>query len=423
MLCDAGRVTGYRLSAPDALLYHLAPTRSGLLREGDLITLRQTGGQSISPTRLGEPITLAVQGTDLADPRGCCFAKQRLPGPEACGQTVVPLVGDASVIPSPPLAAQRLDLVKTLARACSSSESAQRHDCTFDLVLRNSGEASFVGVVALTDTFMGLQPTAISTQGEGWSCHQRGAEAICINGAVQLAPGHESHVQITLSLRGGARPVRFENCAALGVGPDRAVQAMVAQRAMQLLGIDGGPVDGQPGPRTRAGLRVLTEMLGLAVDENITSELFTALGLPEAGPVSCVSVDLPALRRPTPPPPPVCTAPNTVRQGNACVCRRGFEQVAGRGCVPRTDPPPPTVLQCDGATTINQGDACVCRFPGMVRHNATSCVCPQGTTFSAGQGCITPQVEPILCPNGLPRLPHVGCIDVRIEVGPRFGRE
>ena len=421
VLCDAGRVTGYRLGAPNALLYHLTPDQAGKMREGELISLRAGAAQTLTPVVADAPITLAVQGTDLADPAGCCFTNQRLPGPEACGETVESHVGDSNVIHSRRPATPRLDLLKTLDGACRSSDAAQRHDCDFVLSLRNTGTAPFLGAVALTDTFKGAQPSAVSATGAGWSCHQRGAGAACLNGALQLAPGQESRIQMKLSLPGGPRPVAFENCAALGVGQDRTVQAIVAQRAMQLLGIDGGPVDGQPGRKTREGVRALKERLGLAVDGQITPDLFAALGLPEAGAESCVTVDLPALKRPAPPPPPKCTAPNTVRQGNACVCRRGFELVAGRGCVRRAEPPRPTGLKCDSATTVRQGEACVCRFNGMVRRNATSCGCPQGTSFAAGQGCVKPRAEPQLCPNGLPRLPGVGCVDLQIQIGPRRG--
>lgn len=301
-----------------------------------------------------------------------------------------------------------LTISKTLQDACRTSARAQQHECDFALVVTNTGDAPFAGPLALSDHFAGLVPLGSQVQSAAdWTCNARGDGASCVNGSVTLEPGQSTGLVMTLTLPGGPRPAHFENCAALGVGPGEAEQTLLAQRVMQILGIDGGPVDGMPGRQTRAGLRLLFQQLGLAPQEQVTPALLAALGLSEAGVPVCVGVDLPAIARATPRPTPTpdglaCERATTIERGGACVCRyegmvrldaqrcgcgQGQQFQAGQGCV-RAAVTPAQGPRCDPQTTVQVGNTCECRAPGMIRRNATSCGCPQGSQMIGALGCV-----------------------------------
>ena len=126
-------------------------------------------------------------------------------------------------------------------------------------------------------------------------------------------------------------------------------------------------------------------------------------------------------------PPLVCDRATAVAKGGACQCRyermvkrdrascactRGYDFVAGKGCVKRVVKDTPKPVACDAKTTVKRGDSCACRYKGMDRRNATSCACPKGSALVAGVGCVT-RVKPKICPNGLPEIPGIGCVEIR----------
>ena len=271
--------------------------------------------------------------------------------------------GDTRSTPAP-----GLSVTKEPLGACRTSERARQHECDFRLTVSNTGNAPFAGPVVLSDQVTGITPSGGSLQASaGWTCAFRGASASCVNGSVMLEPGQSTILTLTLTLPGSPRASSFAQCAAIGVGPGDDERTMLGQRIMQIFGIDGGPVDGIPGRQTRAGMRQLYARLGLPEGESVTPALLGALGIGEAGAPACVTVELPAIRQPTTPTPTPTGPTDTPNNG------------------PR----------CDAQTTVRVGDACECRAPGMIRRNATSCMCPEGTQFLGALGCVGLQLPGI----------------------------
>jgi hypothetical protein len=70
------------------------------------------------------------------------------------------------------------------------------------------------------------------------------------------------------------------------------------------------------------------------------------------------------------------------------ICRPGTRyNPALNACVEEKKAP-----QCDARTAVPQGDSCACRYPNMER-NGTRCICPRGSTFADGKGCVRRTVE------------------------------
>lgn len=294
----------------------------------------------------------------------------------------------------PPAEAPALRLVKT-AEPCRVNAAAQSYLCPFTLTLTNTGPAAFAAPLALSDRFSDAR---IKTSSKDWTCTPTASGASCDSPALQLAPQASTSLQLDLELPGRSKPASFTNCAALGLtetAPSRANTALV-QRILLAQGHAIGRADGKAGAKTRAAVAALQTELGLEPTGQIDEALLAQL-LPPQGPESCVTVDLPAM------------------------------------------PAPPLV--CDRASTTKASGQCACRYPGMVRAGKSACACAKGTTLVAGKGCVKPrtpaktqpktppktqpktptQQQPPLrfCPNGLPEIPGVGCLNINIQKRPR----
>ena len=201
----------------------------------------------------------------------------------------------------------------------------------------------------------------------------------CLNPNLDLQPGQSSIIDMTLKIPGLRGGGRFQNCAEIGVGDNRAQRVAMVQEIMNQRGLNAGPVDGQPGRKTYAALAQLQAQLGLPQSREFDDALFTALGITISTQRSCVVVELPVM------------------------------------------PAPP--LRCDKASTNAQGDACVCRYDNMYQRNATSCGCERGYNLVNGRGCVK-KPDPVIphdppkprCRNGLPRV-NGHC--VAIEINPK----
>ena len=318
-----------------------------------------------------------------------------------------------------------LSVAKASVGECAVNRGSQSYECGFALTVQNTGSAAWEGPVVLSDRLTGTGTRSVRATGPDWTCAASDSGASCVNGALALPPTGQSRIDMAMVLDGLAQGGTARNCVALGVSDDRTEQVAVVQRAMQLMGIDGGPVDGKPGAKTRAGVIALQERLGLPADGEVTADLLARLGVPraDAATEACVTVNLP----PMPVPPLVCDRATAVAKGGACQCRyermvkrdrascactRGYDFVAGKGCVKRVVKDTPKPVACDAKTTVKRGDSCACRYKGMDRRNATSCACPKGSALVAGVGCVT-RVKPKICPNGLPEIPGIGCVEIR----------
>ena len=301
-----------------------------------------------------------------------------------------------------------LSLRKTATGPCAINSAAQNYTCDFHLDITNQGDRAFEGPLVLSELFGKPAPQRMSGTGDGWVCNPSGADgATCQNGKVVLDAGEALGLDVTLTLPGLRQGGQFENCAVLGVTDNRRDQAMVLQRFMQAQGIDAGPVDGKPGRKTRAGLQILQQQLGLKPTGQIDSTIFAALGLSVASEREkvCATVDLP--------------------------------------------PMPEPLLQCNRATTVARDGECVCRYARMLKKGSNACACVSGTRFVAGKGCVettsgkheVPAPKPAacpkgteyvqgkgcvksrqLCPNGRPRHPLLGCTNVSISIGGSGGK-
>jgi hypothetical protein len=291
--------------------------------------------------------------------------------------------------PAKPADTPLLDLVKS-AEPCKVNTGSQSYLCRFKLEMSNAGETEFNGPIALDDRFSGAR---IKASSQDWTCSATALGAVCDSSALRLAPKTSSVLQMDLSLEGLSKGGSFTNCAAFGlqsVEPSRENVALV-QRILLSRGHNIGRVDGKAGAKTRAAVTVLQGELGLAPTGQIDAELLTRL-LPAQRAESCVTVDLPPM------------------------------------------PAPPLV--CDRATTTKTPGQCACRYAGMQRAGKSACTCAKGSTLVAGKGCVrsrtppktptktptrppAPQPELRFCPNGLPEIPGVGCLNINIQKRPR----
>jgi len=320
----------------------------------------------------------------------------------SCVDNPVPPEQTAPVTPTALLEPQKASLGD-----CKVNRAAQTYSCDFELSVQNVGNGVYSGPIVLTDTFAQSSPKAAeATGGEGWTCLRSDGKSVsCLHGSAQLAPGTSSAVQLNLTIPGLHQGGQFQNCASIGIGESTFQRALLVQQAMQMLGIDGGPVDGAPGRKTRAGVRQLQEQLGLEATGEIDDALFARLGVPLLGssPEACVTVDLP----PMPNPPLACDRGTTVARGAACVCKyermyqrnttscgcvKGYSFETGKGCVKRTSrpttPAPEPAAQCDSRSTVRSGEGCECRYSGMRAVSPSQCICRNtGLAPIKGIGC------------------------------------
>lgn len=224
--------------------------------------------------------------------------------PAPAEQPAPPPPETTPVAPPPPdrIAAADIALTKSAARdACTAGAP-----CDFTITATNVGRATYAGPLVISDA---IAPGGARIAGFGpspWSCRESRGEFVCSHRATSLAPGESRTLSLSLDTRrdsaGTAR-----NCARLEW--NERTRVMAAQGALNALGFDAGPVDGQPGRRTRAAVEDFQRSAGLRVDGRIDGalldRLFDAWGDGDANAAndgSCTSV---VLQRPLEPP-PVC---------------------------------------------------------------------------------------------------------------------
>jgi hypothetical protein len=260
-----------------------------------------------------------------------------------------------------PVITPNLTIVKSQTSACDPNRSSQAYDCGFRLSVTNTGTATYLGPLVMTDT--GGTPgmrSATALSNNGWRCGPVVRNAMsCTNSVANLATGASTHIDLRVQVNGLRNGGSYQNCATTGVTQDRRQRVALVQKIMNDRGLNAGPVDGAAGNKTYAALAVLQKQLGLPAGRDFDDALFAALGLPlaRAGAQSCVTANLPDM------------------------------------------PAPP--LQCEPATTVKQGESCACRFDNMERRTATSCQCGGGFTFVPGKGCVVdavPTPEPVPAP-------------------------
>jgi hypothetical protein len=319
-----------------------------------------------------------------------------------------------------PTGSPALSVTKTATGPCVPDVAAQTYACGFDLTVTNSGTAAFAGPMVVGDAFDPGMVTAVNTNGAGWSCNLAGDAASCINGNLSLAPGASSSVALDVTVQGQPEGGTFTNCGSIGASDDPTAQAMIVQTALTLMGVDIGAVDGKPGKRTRAAVADLQKQLGLEATGEIDGALLSALGVPMARQAekSCVTVDLPQMPRP----PLQCEKATTKLVEGACACRfknmyqadktscgcvKGTKFVAGEGCIKTRDKPKedtPKALKCDPNSTVLRNGKCQCREEGMEKISKTACAKPKKK-----------QPDLRICPNGLPEIPGIGCVEFKRE--------
>ena len=253
-----------------------------------------------------------------------------------------------SAMPAPPV----LQVEKHATGPCRVDEGRRQYRCEFRIDVHNGGNAPYDGPIVIVDQPGSPRPLAVRASGAGWQCGRlRQGEITCMAQNVRLEPGETTGFALQLRLPGQERAGRWRNCAVSGLPQNRRGRVALAQRIMNGLGIDAGPVDGQPGPRTYRALNQLRARLGLPDSRAFDDALFAALGLPVQGPQDCASVDLPAMPKPA--------------------------------------------LQCDPATTRATGGACACTDPqNMVRRSATQCACRSGLPAINGM-CPSIRINPV----------------------------
>lgn len=397
-----------------------------------------------TPVPPATPVTLTLQGSDmpasgqstitatvqlmnegyLVETENCASvqAYDAANQPIGAPQTACAFFDPANANKVAPTGAPALKVTKTASGPCVANVAAQTYACGFDLTVSNTGSAAFAGPMVMGDAFDAGMVTAVSANGAGWSCNLAGDAASCINGNLSLAPGASSSVALEVTVKGQPEGGTFTNCGSIGANDDPTAQAMIVQTALTLMGVDIGAVDGKPGKRTRAAVADLQKQLGLEPTGEIDDPLLGALGVPMAGQgdKSCVTVDLP----PMPRPPLQCEKATTRLVDGECACRfknmyqadktscgcvKGTEFVAGEGCIKLREKPKdkpkdkPATLKCDPNSTVLRNGKCQCREEGMERVSKTACAKPKKKR------------EIKICPNGLPEIPGVGCVGIKVK--------
>ena len=266
-----------------------------------------------------------------------------------------PYAGDdepAQPSPNPaPEPQPELELEKQALGPCRVDEGKRQYVCDFSLTLKNGGDGAFSGPLALVDRLPRPRPKSVRVEAEGWQCSRMNPrEVTCYQPDLTLQPGESTSLGLRVRLPGLEAGGQYRNCAGIGLPEGKAGRVALAQRIMNGLGINAGPVDGKPGRKTYGALSQLRARLGLPDSRAFDDALFAALGLPLEGARDCAGVSLPEMPRPA--------------------------------------------LQCDRATTRPTEQGCACSDPrAMVRRSETSCACRNGLPAINGR-CPSVSITP-----------------------------
>lgn len=297
----------------------------------------------------------------------------------------------------------KTDVEKTLSGPCDVDKVGRTYTCDFDLSVSGNGGGD--GTIVLRDQF-DMAPLSTDATGDGWDClRSDGHEISCLYSGAKLLPGAKNTLGMRMVLPGLEHGGSFENCASIGISDAKFQRALVIQAILQKRDIDGGPIDGAPGRKTRDGVRQLQRQLGLKPTGDMDPALFGALGIELAGAAkqSCVTVDLPPIPKVCEdgqridavgkcywpvivcgrgeiknsagecyqPKPRDCRAGQKQNSAGKCYwprCETGFKRNSKGKCYLVQSRP-----KCDTRTTVRRGNSCVCKSTGMRQISRTQC--------------------------------------------------
>lgn len=228
--------------------------------------------------------------------------------PEAPPQPAAPPV--VTPPPPPPPAG-------VLAADLAVNKSAERDvcvagaPCDFLITVTNAGRTTYVGPLQLSDT---MEPGGARINAFGpspWSCRETRGNFLCSHPTTSLRPGESRTLSITLNAsRNSSGTAR--NCA--HINWSERTRVMAVQNALNGLGFQAGPVDGQAGGKTRGAIADYQKSTGQTatgqIDAALLRRLFVSWGDGDANAANdnrCATV---AIRQPVVPP-PVCAAGQT----------------------------------------------------------------------------------------------------------------
>ncbi len=248
-------------------------------------------------------------------------------------------------------------------------EGAANHSCSGALDISVTGAPAGILPLSLEiDPKAGLD-TALSGP---LTCYDTGAGSqFCRAPADILGTGLTLPIQISATPSYEKRTARL--CVSLALPNDPSAQIRLVQTALRALNYDPESIDGQNGPSTRAAVKSLAARFGLDIEDPLDPAFLALLGL---GPFAdadasnnqaCAQTILPPRPRPKIVEKPRRKPTSTPRKPDVVY-----------------EPPP---LVCDPLSTVLRGRECACRYEGMIRYNATTCVCQNGRAPAAGAQC------------------------------------
>ena len=370
--CEGGvpALTITRSSRGAALDLKLASTQSGGTLGKALMSM--PSGQNV----LRQPLTevpetsqeIAIVGSDKDG--ACCISTTTLAPPPSnfCAPDTDTLeeVEKADVLPPQD---RPFDIALSLDLEPTCPFNAAQHTCSGTLNIAVTGTPT--GLLPLTleiDPNQGLD-TVLSGP---LTCYDLGnGSQFCRAPAETIGEGLTLPIQLSATPSFAKRTAQI--CASIALPSDKRAQIRLVQTALQALEYDPGVIDGQSGPSTRAAVRSLAARFDLSIDDPLDPAFLALLGL---GPYNdadasnnqaCATTVLPPRPRPK-----IVNEP-----------RKKPTSTPSKPEVIYDDPTP----VCDPQTTVLRGGQCACRYEGMIRFNATTCVCQNGRAPVAGAQC------------------------------------
>lgn len=326
-------------------------------------------------------LSLAVVGTEGPQADTCCVRNIVVPAPDPALCAVpdaAPTTPDVDTPTAPedqsdtqdtPRDVQTPDIALALTLQDDCPEGAAGHSCAGTLSLSVSGTPQ--GPFPLSLGHNGAENVDVALSGP-LTCYATGPTSqMCREDAGILGTGLD--LPLTLSAPWSYSARRVTVCAALELPQSPREVTYLVQTALNQIGLDAGPADGQSGPRTQAAVTALAARFGLQTDDPTDPALLALLGLTpyadgNAGNNrACATTLLPARPRPvfTPVPDVTDTAPQ-----------------------PRTPAPDVTPAPiCDTASTVARAGECACRYDRMIRLSQRRCVCTATRGPPGAAGC------------------------------------
>ena len=305
---------------------------------------------------------MVIVGSDADG--ACCLATTSIPVPPAslCAQTDVQdeSVDQAEGPDEDLVESEPYDIALTLDLEPVCEMDGAKHSCsgTLDIEVRGTPE----GVLPLT--LIAEPKRGLDTVLSGpLSCYDSGSGSQFCRAPVEvLGAGLTLPIQISAPSSYEKRTAKL--CAKLALPSGRSAQIRLVQTALDALGYEPGGIDGQSGPSTRAAVKALASHFDLEIEDPLDPAFLALLGL---GPFedknldnnqACAETILPPLPRPK-------------------IVKKPRKKPVVEADAPEIIYDPPELI-CDPASTVLRGGSCACRVEGMIRFNATSCVCQNG---------------------------------------------